>query len=138
MISEKSDVETPSLWKDKILWLLLLAYLSIFMTVSALLLLLPLLLEYPNFGLLDSDLKASRERLASATSMAMIPHGVMNLCFSTVGFLIISNKIGDRWTARGLLFSRHSEAFLLQNARDRGHNRHCGALFVWLRLLRGA
>ena len=30
----------------------------------------------------------------------MIPHGVMNLVFSTVGFLIISNKIGDRWTAR--------------------------------------
>ena len=44
--------------------------MNIFITVSALLLLLPLLLEYESFGLVDPhDVALSRERLAAATSM---------------------------------------------------------------------
>jgi len=95
------DYEGPPPTKDKILWLLLLGYLFIFLTVSALMLLLPLLLEYESYGLLDpNDIERSRERLASATSMVMVPNGLCNLLFSTLGFLIVSNFIGDLKTMR--------------------------------------
>ncbi|CAK9034524.1 Uncharacterized protein SCF082_LOCUS20887 [Durusdinium trenchii] len=95
------DYEGPPPMKDKILWLLLLAYVNIFITVSALLLLLPLLLEYESFGLVDPhDVALSRERLAAATSMVMVPNGVSNLVFSTVGYLLVSSKIGDVATMR--------------------------------------
>ncbi|CAJ1451229.1 unnamed protein product, partial [Effrenium voratum] len=87
--------------KDHILWLMWCGYICIFMCISALILLLPLLLEYDSFGLLvPGDVERSRERIASATSMVMIPHGVTNLVCSTVGFLIVSSYIGDRNTMR--------------------------------------
>ncbi|CAE7576016.1 unnamed protein product [Symbiodinium natans] len=87
--------------KDKILLLMLLAYWCIFQCVAALILLLPLLLEYETFGLMDpNSLEKSRESLAAATSMVMVPHGIANLASSTVGFLIVSSKIGDRATMR--------------------------------------
>lgn len=99
--STSTAYEGPPPTKDKILWFLLFGYFCIFLTVSALMLLLPLLLEYESYGLLDpNDVERSRERLASATSMVMIPNGVSNLVFSTVGFLIISNFIGDVKTMR--------------------------------------
>ncbi|OLP93901.1 hypothetical protein AK812_SmicGene24134 [Symbiodinium microadriaticum] len=87
--------------KDKILLLMLLAYWCVFQCVAALILLLPLLLEYESFGLMDpTSLEKSRESLAAATSMVMVPHGVANFAMSTVGFLILSSKIGDRATMR--------------------------------------
>mmetsp|Transcript_11302 Transcript_11302/g.19783 ORF Transcript_11302/g.19783 Transcript_11302/m.19783 type:complete len:635 (+) Transcript_11302:49-1953(+) len=93
--------EGPPPTQDKILWLMLLAYYCIFQCVAALLLLLPLLLEYDDFGLVDAaSPELSRERLASATSMAMVPHGLLNFAMSTVGFLIVSSYIGDRATMR--------------------------------------
>ncbi|CAE7162946.1 unnamed protein product [Symbiodinium pilosum] len=93
--------EGPPPVKDKILLLMLLAYWCIFQCVAALILLLPLLLEYESFGLMDpSSLEKSRESLAAATSMVMVPHGIANFTMSTVGFLILSSKIGDRATMR--------------------------------------
>ncbi|CAE7437187.1 unnamed protein product [Symbiodinium sp. CCMP2592] len=108
--------------KDKILLLMLLAYWCVFQCVAApwlqaeslsrkgpvacglrqaLILLLPLLLEYESFGLMDpTSLEKSRESLAAATSMVMVPHGIANFAMSTVGFLILSSKIGDRATMR--------------------------------------
>jgi len=91
----------PTPGKDKILYVLMLAHIFIFCTVSALVMILPLLLEYPSYGLMDPDSEEqSRANLASATSLAMVPHGICNLMFSTFGFLMISGRIGDRNTMR--------------------------------------
>ena len=82
--------------KDKILWIMLLAYWCIFQCVSALILLLPLLLEYEEFGFTDlSSPETSRENVAAATSMVMVPHGLANLVMSTVGFMIVSSKAAE-------------------------------------------
>lgn len=98
--SQKMIQEGPPI-KDKILWVMLLAWYCIFQTISALTLLLPLLLEFESFGLKDPEsVEKSRAKLASTTSLVMIPHGVANLVVSTVGFLIVSALIGERWTMR--------------------------------------
>eukprot|EP00439_Symbiodinium_sp_Y106_P050685 s5219_g6.t1 len=95
--SNTSTTGSKSTYKDPILWLVMVAHAFLFLTASALLLVLPFLLEYPAFGQIDvSSVEQSRENVAAATSLVMVPHGVLNLAFSTVGFLFISSKIGDR------------------------------------------
>ena len=89
-LTVKNRSKRVRLSRIRFLWVMLLAWYCIFQTISALTLLLPLLLEFESFGLKDPEsVEKSRAKLASTTSLVMIPHGIANLVVSTVGFLIV-------------------------------------------------
>jgi len=83
------------------LWVVMLAYICMFGAFFATMLLVPLLMEFETFGLTDPDsVLKTRENLASAVSLVVVPNGILNLACSTVGFLLVSSRIGDRNTGR--------------------------------------
>jgi len=89
--------DTPSVpvYKDRILLVLLCSYFSIFLCVSALVLLVPLLLEYPEFELLSEDVDTTRQAIANAAGVMAVPNGVCNLFFGTFVYLMVSTRFGD-------------------------------------------
>merc|ERR1712100_786813 len=64
-------------------------------------LLLPVTLEQPSFGLLDpASASRSRANVASAGGIVLMPFGIISLLTSTVLYLLVSSRIGDRNTVR--------------------------------------
>jgi len=79
---------------------------SIIMGISALILLMPFLLQFEEFGLVVKDLNGKVDQtetlknVANAAGVLSVPNGILQLLMGTVFFLLISKRIGDMPTMR--------------------------------------
>lgn len=98
---ESETASTPKPILDPRLHLFAFIYLVMIGGVSGLNLLLPVTLEQPSFRLLDpASVSRSRANVASAGGIVLMPFGIVSLLTSTVLYLLVSSRIGDRNTVR--------------------------------------
>jgi MFS family permease len=82
-------------WCDVVVMCMFFSYASIFILVSCLGLLIPIMLEKESFGLVRATTEETEGNIAKAFGLVMIPNGVMNILVAIFLFIPLTKKVGD-------------------------------------------
>jgi MFS family permease len=82
-------------WRDAVVILMFFAYISIFLLVSGYVLLIPVLLERPDFGLVGATMEETERNIAKAFGLVAVPNGLCNVLVSVLLFVPLTKKFGD-------------------------------------------
>jgi MFS family permease len=92
---DETQEKRKSPWRDLVVVCLFFAYVAIFILVSGLGLLTPVMLEKESFGLQGVSTEETERNIAKALGLVMIPNGVMNILVGIFLFIPLTKKVGD-------------------------------------------
>lgn len=85
----------PNPWCDKVVLLQLLATFCIYAGFAGFVLLLPVMLQNPSFGLQGSTQEETEGKVAKAVGLLIVPQGLMNMIMSILVYLPLSTRCGE-------------------------------------------
>lgn len=92
---EEVTPERKQVWRDKVMVMLFFAYMAVFVLVSAIMLLMPELLEQESFGLIGKDREETSQNISKALGLTHIPQGVCNILSAVLLFGPLTARFGD-------------------------------------------
>mmetsp|Transcript_110228 Transcript_110228/g.212398 ORF Transcript_110228/g.212398 Transcript_110228/m.212398 type:complete len:601 (+) Transcript_110228:73-1875(+) len=87
--------QTKSPWLDKVPLVMLCGIFSVFLLVSGIALLIPVMLEQTSFGLKGATSAETEGNIAKAFGLVSIPMGVCNILVSVFLFVPVTKRFGD-------------------------------------------